>query len=166
MRNTNSICYQSKSAIVRGSVISDAFNLAPNVRKSDKEEIWKSHHKIPETALIDGYTKSLITLTVERYEVPVAMFGINPLSLINDKAVIWLLASDDIYKIKYEFLKQCRKFIRLFLDIYPLLFNWVDVENKTTLKWLKFCGCKLGPVLPYGTEKAPFQYFEFRKGEI
>ena len=157
------IYYRSKLAMVRDSKVNDVFDLAPNMRESDKKEIWKSHHKNAEEALLDGYMESTICLTVEYKERPIAMFGIVPHTLLSSKASVWLLASPDLMKIKGAFLKNSRKFIKYFLSYYRLLENFVDMQNMDSRRWLKWCGAEFGQISAYGVEKQPFQYFRFRR---
>jgi len=155
--------YKTRLALVRDSNIEDVFELAKNMREADKKEIWKSHHRTPEEALLSGHTESVFCSTVEYKESPIAMFGIVPEMFLSNNAFIWLLASPRLNEIQKTFIKHSRHFIDLMLGYYPLLFNFVDVENKQSIKWLKWCGAKLGPVVIYGVEQQPFQYFEFRR---
>lgn len=163
MNKLDTIYYKSRIATVRIADIKDVFLLAPKVKESDKIEVWRSHHRSPEAALMEGFTNSSLCFTVECNESPIAMFGINPQSILGNNATIWLLSSDELEKIQKAFLRHSRRFINLMLSEYALLNNFVDVENRQTIKWLKWCGANLGPVVPYGAEKAPFQYFEFRR---
>lgn len=155
--------YKSKLGIVRDAEIEDVFELAPNLRPKDKREIWKSHHKTAENALMEGLLNSEICFTMERNEKPIVMFGIVPQSLLSNSATIWLLASPEIERIQVAFLKHSRYFIDLMLQHYPYLDNYVDAENKKSIEWLKFCGATLEEPKPYGIEKALFRYFYFRR---
>lgn len=162
MNNTVTFYYKSKLATVRDAEISDVFLLAPNMRQADREEVWKSHHKSPEDALLEGFTHSMICLTVEYHEAPVAMFGIVPHTILGNTATIWLLGSDKIVEIQRAFAKYSRHFIDMFLVYYPHLSNYVDVQNRQSIRWLRWCGAEFGPIASYGAEKQPFIYFYFR----
>ena len=155
--------YRSKLALVRNSDISDVFELAKNMRDADKKEIWKSHHRTPEEALLSGFTESIFCLTVEHKESPIAMFGVVPEMFLSNNATVWMLASPKLEEIQKTFIKRSKHFIDLMLNYYPMLSNFVDIENKHSIKWLKWCGAKLGAVVIYGVEKQFFQYFEFRR---
>lgn len=164
MKQISSVYYKSKLGTVRDSEIGDVFDLANNLRMDDIAEIWKSHHKMPEQALLDGYTNSIICFTIERNEKAIAMFGIIPATILGSVATIWLLASPELEKVQRAFLKHSRQFIDIFLEYYPLLINYVDVMNRQSIKWLKWCRAEMGPVIPYGVEHQPFQYFQFKRG--
>ena len=155
--------YKSKAGKVRDAEIKDVFELAPNMRKADKKEIWRSHHHTPEQALLYGYTNSVLCYTVERNESPIAMFGVVPESLLSDKAYLWLLGSPELKKVKKSFMKQSRYFVNLMLEHYPLLFNFVDIENWASIRWLTWLKCEWGIIKHYGVEQQSFQYFQFRR---
>jgi hypothetical protein len=163
MTQTTKLYFKSEAVTVRDATISDVFELARNMRPADISEIWKSHHRTSESSLMVGYSESVICLTAERKESPIAMLGIVPHTILGKVASIWLLASPELEKIQKTFLRNSRVFIDLMLEYYPILINWVDVENRQTIKWLKWCGAELGPVVPYGVEQQPFQYFQFRR---
>lgn len=163
MMKIEGLYYKSKLCTVRDARIEDAFNMAPRMRESDKQEIWASNHVSPENALIAGVMNSMICLTAEIDEQPALMFGIVPQTLLGNVATIWLLGTNDIYKIQRTFLRHSREFIDYFLGYYPYLFNYIDVRNKESLLWLKYCGAEFSIVVPYGVEQKPFRYFCFRR---
>lgn len=164
MKQTKQFYYKSKLGAVRDSEIKDVFELADNLRMDDIAEIWKSDHKTPETALLDGFTNSIICFTIERNEKAIAMFGMVPHTILGNVATIWLLASPELEKGQRAFLRHSRQFIDIMLGHYPLLINYIDVMNQQSIKWLKWCGAEFGPVIPYGIEKVSFQYFQFKRG--
>lgn len=163
MKKTIAVYYKSKLVTVRDSEIKDVFELAGNMRPEDAAEIWKADHSIPEAALMGGYMNSIVCLTIEYNEKAIAMFGIVAKTILGRVATVWLLASTDLEKIQKVFLRYSRYFIEMMLGFYPLLINYVDIENKKAIKWLTWCGAEFGPVVPYGIEKQPFQYFQFRR---
>lgn len=148
------------SVIIRDAVSSDTFEL----READKKEIWASHHRTPKQALVAGYRESIMCFTVECKGNPIAMFGIVAHTILGRTASVWFLASSEMNKMQQIF-KHSRKFINLMLSYYSILGNYVDAENAQSIKWLKWCGAKLGPIVPYGVEQQPFQYFEFRRSD-
>ena len=142
---------------------SDIKYLSDNLRQSDIFEIWASHHATPLSALTQCHN-SPFSLTVER-ENPICMFGINPESLLGNKAVIWCLATDELSTINIRFLKHSREFIEMFLEIYPYLYNFVDDRNTESIAWLKFCGAVMEEPKPFGMDNMPFRYFYFERNK-
>lgn len=155
--------YWEDSVIVRDSIASDVDYLKDKLRYSDVREIWRSHNHTPEDALKISLDKSSVCLTIFINKIPVGMFGINPETLLGDKAIIWLLATDDILKIKIRFLRNCKKFINFILKDYSVLYNYVDNDNVDSIKWLKFIGAKVHDPVEYGVEKMPFRLFLFER---
>ena len=150
--------YKAGSVKIRDAVSSDTFEL----RAADKREIWKSHHRTPEQALIEGYKESIVCLTVELNGKAIAMFGIVPHTILGRTASIWFLASSEMNKIQHIF-RHSRRFINLMLSYYPILENWVDIENRQSIRWLHWCGAEFSLAVPYGVEQQYFKYFRFRR---
>jgi len=155
--------YDKDGITVRRAKIKDALYLSNNLRQSDVDEIWASHHITPKDALIDGVNNSIFACTVcNGY--PIAMFGIVPETILGTKASVWMLASDDLKKIKRRFAKNSRHFIDMMLEFYPYIYNHVDDRNKESIKWLEFCGAHIkSDPEPFGVEQMPFHYFYFNK---
>ncbi len=91
------------------------------------------------------------------------MFGISPVHVLGDKAIVWMLASEKLDNIKLRFARHSRYFINLMLEYYPYLHNYVDCRNKGSISWLKFCGATFEEPKPYGLEGKPFMYFSFKR---
>lgn len=154
--------YNQDGIIVRDSNIHDVHVLQDNLRHSDVEEIWASHHQLPDVALKTALESSIICLTVYCKE-PIAMFGIGTPKYFSREAPIWFLSSDKIDDIRIRFLRNSKKFIEYFLRIYPTLVNYVDARNVESIKWLWFLGANIEEAKPYGIEQKPFHRFTFRR---
>lgn len=159
----NEVFYNQDGIIVRRTCPSDADRLV--LRDSDVQEIWASDHLTPKEALKLSLAKSILALTVEDQGEPIAMFGINPESILGNRAVVWLLASDGLDRIKRRFARHSRQFVQMMLEYYPFLFNYVDARNQKSIEWLKFCGAKIEDAKPYGAESLPFHFFSFKRGQ-
>lgn len=149
--------------IVRRSYLNDVDELKDCLRKSDIDEIWASHHHTPAGALYSSLTGSSLCLSIENKKKCICMFGINPESLMGTKATIWLLASSELDKNKVKFIKHGKKFVEMFLTMYPYLFNYVHDKNKKSIAWLKSLGARIEEAKPYGMEGLPFHYFSFER---
>lgn len=161
------IYYNKNRVIVRESQLSDIMIMGDNLRETDKNEIWASHHHTPEEALLLSFNSAISCFTVENKGVPVALFGISPFTLLDNKANIWLLGTDSfdalIKKNRKEFIRESKIFIGLLLEQYPLLENYVWEGNRASIKWLRLCGAILEESKPYGIEGKLFRYFYFKK---
>jgi hypothetical protein len=159
------IYYARNSILVRNSRLEDIYDLFWRMRISDIQEIYASHHATPKEALKRGFKNSFICLSIILNGKVIAMFGCSTEYLCGDRATIWLLAAPELEQIKLRFLKNSKKFIKLFLEYYPILENFVDARNTKSIEWLKFCGAELEDPKPYGKEQLPFRYFSFKRGE-
>jgi hypothetical protein len=154
--------YNENGIVVRKSRIQDVDYLKNHLRRSDVEEIWASHHIMAEEALKTCVEKTIFSLTIENGH-PMAIFGINPETVLGEKALIWLLATDDLEKIQRRFIRHSKEFIDMMLSWYPYLYNWVDDRNKASIEWLKYCGATISAPVIHGEEQIPFRYFYFQK---
>jgi len=146
-------------AYVRQAIRADVAHLAPKVRKADREEVKASDNiSIGEALLAPFKYKHAITFSVigTEEEHVIAMFGSVP-SPEEGYGVAWLLSSDELFNYKKEFIKQCPKWVKELGTPYKAVFNFVDVRNTKTLKWLKYLGFKqMETVENYGHAKRPF----------
>jgi len=141
---------------IRKTISTDVEYLAPRLRFEDKREILDASGSNPYQALTRGFNSSEICLTiVDTKNIPVGMFG------VGEMGTIWLLATPDIYRIRFSFLRESRKVVNLLNHKYPILWNFVDCRNKLHLRWLKWCGFKFLRKINYGVNQKPF--FEFIK---
>lgn len=155
--------YNKDGIIVRKSTLNDCVYLADHMRQADIDEIWASHHASPYYALSLCWRKSPFCYTVERERRPVAIFGIYPVHFIGTDASVWMLATDEICLIRKRFARHSRQIVKRMLELYPFLYNYVDVRNEESIKWLLWCGAKLRTPEPYGMDKQLFHHFEFRR---
>jgi len=154
--------YNQDGIRVRSSTKADVAYLKDHLRESDKQEIWASHNKTPEESLKIGLQKSIFCCTVENSN-PIAMFGIVPENILGQEASVWMLATDDLKKIKRRFARNSKVFVHMMLEYYSYLYNFVDDRNKESIKWLKYLGAKFEEPRPYGKEGKPFRFFSFRR---
>ena len=144
---------------VREAVLSDALELAPKMRKLDRQEIQASHGVTPLKALVLPFTyekhKTFTILGTEQEGV-IGMFGSTPSEQDPQYGVAWLLSSEQLFNHTRQFLRECPKWIKEMGQDYKYLYNYVDVRNEVGNKWLKFLGFNLIDTVNYGYEKKLF----------
>jgi hypothetical protein len=139
---------------IRKTISEDIEFLAPRLRYEDKREVLDSVGLTPYQALTDGFNLSQICLTiVDTKNIPVGMFG------VSEDGAIWLLASPDIKRIRFSFVRESRKVVNLLNYKYKILWNFVDCRNELHLRWLKWCGFKFLRKINYGVNQKPFYEF-------
>jgi hypothetical protein len=138
-------------ALVRPAVVGDCFELAPRLRADDVREIRAASGLSPLSALFESVRRSKHAYSCEDQSGRVfAMFGVADAPTDPTVGVIWMLASDDLFTHRKQFLRECRRWFKQFRTEYRVLWN----------SWLKWIGCtfvKRHPV--YGKGKLPFMEF-------
>ena len=105
--------------------------IAPHLRQQDIDEIhaacdWPvdvaiaysiAHSEKGAAAIIDGKLA--------------AVFGVH-------NGIIWLVGTDEIARHPVAFFRHSRKIFNMLKQGYPLLENYVHVDNSLSLRWLKW----------------------------
>jgi hypothetical protein len=149
----------TNTAFVRQAVLKDVLELAPKIRKSDREEIRASNNSTPLKALVEAFTienNRIYSIVKTEDNSVIGMFGSAP-SVEPDYGVAWMLSSEDLFKHTKQFIKECPHWINEMGVGYKYLYNFVDKRNWKALKWLQYL--KFEPkteIGDYGFEKIPF----------
>lgn len=98
-------------------------------------------------------------MTVDVDGVPAIMYGMRPEGLLSDNGIIWMLATPDMYKIKRYFIKQCAGQINTLCQSVKFIYNYVDIENKASIRWLKWLGFTFDEPIEYGVKGEQFMRF-------
>lgn len=144
---------------VRAPKIDDCIELSRSMREEDKREIWHFGRVSPLVALLDGLQYSSKCWTVEWQGRVVAMFGVTKQD--DDVGIPWMLASEDLKKIKKSFLRECHQYVERMFDGYQVLTNCAWSQNTIHIQWLKWLGFKFLPARAKGYDGELF--YEFYK---
>ena len=90
---------------------------------------------------------------IDKQNIPVGIF------VVTADGSIWLLATPEIYRIRFSFLRECKKVVNLLNRKYKLLWNYVDCRNELHIRWLKWCGFTFLRKINYGVNQKPFYEF-------
>jgi hypothetical protein len=132
---------------IKKSILNDAIELSKNLRKEDIEEV-SLIGLTPLNSLLRGYIFS-----EECYSAFVdgklsGMFGVTNINQPEGWASIWFLGSDDMFKVKRNWLIDGKKYINHFLEKYKILTNCVDIRNKKHIYWLMRMGAVFTEIFP------------------
>jgi len=152
--------YNKDDITVTDSVYSDIIKISHCLRADDIAEI-KAIGMTPIECLEMSYQDSIYKYTCRVKDRVVCMFGLNADSLMGEKAKIWLLATDDLKIIQRRFARHSKDFLKEALESYPVLYNYIDVRNTESIKWLKWLGANFISTGKYGINGEEFHYFEF-----
>lgn len=142
---------------VRQAKLEDCIQLSETMREEDKREIWHISRSSPLLSLVKGLAYSSKCWTVEWNGTVVAMFGVAPESEL--VGIPWMLASDDLKKIKKSFLRECHQYVERMFDDYQVLTNCAWSQNHIHVQWLKWLGFKFFPAQPKGYDGELFYDF-------
>ena len=147
---------------VRLSEPEDCAYIAERMRQEDVDEVRASSGDCPMTAMTKGFAASYPPLTVvKNHTIPVAMFGSVPDYTGGvSKCVIWLLGTDEIWDIRFQFLRESAMWVDAISRDYEFAYNLIDKRNKLHIRWLKWLGFKFVREIPnHGHEGLPFLEF-------
>lgn len=134
------------------------------LRKCDVDEIWKSNRHSPEEALKEGLRAGMCFTAWDQVG-PIAMFGVIRDKDNGGRGIIWMLGTDNIRRYPKEVLGKARKVIGALLAEFDVLYNFIDVNNETSIRFLSRLGARFDQPKKYGVEGDKFMYFEIRQGE-
>lgn len=138
--------------------------LAANMREKDRNEIWAIGHFTPEHAVKMSMLASDSAYSFVQGKKVLAMFGVSSPSLLCPVGIVWFMSTEEIFiRHRRTMARDGRAWLRKWLNDYDLLFNFIDVRNELSIKWLKWCGATFSEPIPYGVEKLPFMKFELKK---
>lgn len=149
--------------VIRPARPEDCVPVAACMRSEDRREVAVLG-QTPYEALHESLSESSIVYTVVVKEQLAAMFGLMPLSVIGNHACIWLLTGEPVDEIApITFVRLSRQMINQFLQLYPVLENWVDARYTQAIKWLRLCGAHFDASREIGPERITFRHFAIRR---
>jgi len=137
--------------------------IAADMRQADADEVWASDNQTPLEALIEGWKVSDLAVVITVNDEPCVMIGLVIRDILSGAGIPWLLGTDNALKYKRQFLTQVPAVINEMLNICPRLYNYVHVDNKVSVKWLKRIGFTFDEPAPYGCEKELFYKFHLER---
>jgi hypothetical protein len=137
--------------------IDRVFHISERLRKSDVEEVWLSHRKTAQEAVMQSWQSSQeCRCIVTDAGLPVGITG-----LVGDR--IWLLGTDDLAASKSRRLQLCKEgrgWVKHCLDVAGMpIGNDVYAKNKGSIRWLEVLGFNVSAPRPFGPSAALFCEF-------
>ncbi len=133
--------------------------IAANMRDEDRKEVWAARNRTPHQALIDGWNESHFVTVVTVDGVPCVMLGLVKRDVLSGHGVPWLLGTEGALKHRKQFLKLSPPVIQEMLQLCPMLYNYVHVENTLSITWLRWLGFTICDAEPYGVQNEMFHKF-------
>ncbi len=119
----------------------DAINLAPQLRPIDKLEV-ECTGSTPESSLLRCFNlkNSVVLSGVNDNNEVILMCGVSECPNSPDVGVIWMLASPSIRKHRKDILKLSKGAVAELMTGYKSVYNLIHKDNKTSIRWLEWCG--------------------------
>ncbi|WJY17675.1 hypothetical protein QQS45_08440 [Alteriqipengyuania flavescens] len=114
-------------------------HIARNLRQQDRDEIEAMHGIAPELVLPQSVLLSSHGWLIEARGKPAGVFGAAP-SLLPGVGVAWLLGTDDLAADGLSVARQTPRFVQVMQDAYGVLWNYVDIRNTVSRRWLEWGG--------------------------
>ena len=147
---------------IEPAVPGDAQYVAGNVRKAERLEadaVYAGRLSARQATLIAA-AASRNTAVGKADRVPICVFGVvPPPSLGRQVWVPWFVATGELSQHALPFLRRCRPVIEAWRQEYPVMENFVDARNRTSVQWLRWLGFEIGEPKPYGERQLPFHKF-------
>ena len=141
-------------------------DMLPNVREADRLEFLAINGWSARRVLESGVKTSTVSAAGLVNGRVVTIFGVAPKSMIGGSGIPWLVATDELEKYQFTFLRRCRKAVNEMLSVYPYLENYVDERNHVAKSWLHWLGFHLDDALPYGNDGLNFHRFYMEKNNV
>ncbi len=118
------------------------------LRKSDYDELKACSADSPEEQLRDSWETSDMIWTIWVGDTVAGVFGCAGHE--GRFGVPWMLGSDLTKKVRKVFIVDAKNYVEIMLDKYKRLVNFVHVDNKQSIRWLKWIGYTVLDPIPYG----------------
>lgn len=140
--------------------------IAGDARPEDIDELWAYARATPADCMWLGLRDSIRAWTAVWGDVPVAMFGLAPVSLLRGIGTPWMVGSNALRRpsLQRDLLRLSRPCVDEMQTLTPFLFNVVHEANAPAKRWLRWLGFELGQVTHQGPDAAAFRYFS--KGQF
>lgn len=145
--------------VIRRVQDGDMKHVAELMRLEDALECALIANLTPTEALDLSIHRAVACWTVELDGEPVAIFGINRRSQTSDVGVPWLLGTDRLCDMRATFAKTSVAYRDRFKRAFPKMENYIHVDNKASIDWLRWLGFAMDEPEPRGFAGEPFIRF-------
>ena len=110
------------------------------LRDADVAELAITNPGVSVDSLLEHAVQASFFVELVRVEgKPAIVYGVAP-TRVYGVGSVWMLASDDIGRIRKQFVAGCREKVEMMNRMFPVLCNWVHAENTVAVNWLRWLG--------------------------
>jgi hypothetical protein len=147
---------------LKPATFADIEELAENLRDEDLEEA-RAYGLPPIVGLTMSFRTSYEVWTGRVDGELVTVFGIAKKTALSDEGVPWLMGTPLVEKYGFAFARRNKAMVKSWRERHPVMRNFIDTRNKTSIRWLKWLGFELLDPVPFGPKQIPFHPFEMRR---
>lgn len=137
--------------------------IADNMRHADAVEVMSSHGHTPIEALMNAWNLSDYSVIITVNGIPAVIYGVCLLSVVTGAGLPWMLSAERAVKYKKSLLKYSPPVVDDMLKVCSSLSNHVHVDNKLSVRWLKWLGFSIEEPTPYGVRNELFHRFHLER---
>jgi len=128
--------------------------ISDTMREGDRAEVYASGYRSTYTALKHSVDGSLYSSTaLDEEGTPLVMFGMGTPTMLNGFAKIWMLGSKESERYIREFLVETREVFKEMFNYANVLYNYVHIDNKKSIRWLRHLGAVFDEPITIGGHK-------------
>lgn len=139
--------------------------LPASLSASDRREIAALTAAPFDVIIAESVARSAVCYAILVEDDLLGIVGVapDPETAGSDSGQIWQLSTTKLRAHRIAYLRACAGGLALFHSIYPHLWNVIDARNRTTIRWLDWCGFVFTRRLPgFGINGELFYRFERR----
>lgn len=140
---------------IRPATLCDAHELAQRMRPGDEAEV-RALGFSPLMCVVESINSAPEAWSWVTSDGVGAIFGVTPLGLLSDTAIIWCLTAEPVNTHRVAYVKASKQMVKYYLTKYVKLINWVDARYIGALRWAAALGFKINEPLAFGLMGEPF----------
>lgn len=136
-------------------------HVASNLKAADREEVYATvgHCRYADALRLSVILADSVRVAVSAYGEPVALLGVQTVSLIHNTGAPWLMTTRTGPRHARALMTLGQQYTAAMLEKYNELENYVDARHTESVAWLQRLGYTLDKPQPYGPFGLPFHRF-------
>ncbi len=150
---------------VRSPQPADIEMLVTHLREADRRELIALHGPDIQAILEQAVAISTMKWAACANGQLLLLGGVAPILPDSDTGSPWLLGTTLLSHFSKTLTRLCKRYLGTILTRYPVLTNYIDARQSSTMRWLRHLGFTVStqPML-CGVQQLPFYHFFIERG--
>jgi hypothetical protein len=148
-------------AVFRNAEFGDGHAMFPNLRAADMREMQAVSGNASGTILESGIKECHECFCMVVDGEVIAMYGY--MDTGNDSAYVWLMGTDKIVDVKWQFLRAAKNWVKKMSNEFALLWSSADSRNTVHQDWYEWLGFTVVGKSKAGAGDVIFNRIEYKK---